>query len=75
MVGCQIRPFAQEFYVLDENQGFPGYGFYGTQVTGWKIHAENDSFGLMGAAHTDGGEVHGSLYGGPDGRSFIAMAG
>ncbi|KAK8137360.1 hypothetical protein PG984_005300 [Apiospora sp. TS-2023a] len=68
-------PVDKTLYVLDENQGFPGYGVFGAMVTGWQIHTNNDSFGLMGAAHTDGGDVHGSVYGGPDGRSFVAMAG
>ncbi|KAK7958992.1 isomerase YbhE [Apiospora aurea] len=67
-------PASKHVHILDENQGFPGYGIYCTQVTASRISGTG-SFELLGQARTDGGDVHRSLYGGPDGRSFLAMAG
>ncbi|KAK6857849.1 hypothetical protein PG990_013510 [Apiospora arundinis] len=68
-----IDPAGGKAYCLDRSYGFPGYGVYGGVSATWTV-AKDGTFDVVGLARTDG-NVHGSLYGGPDSNKFIAMAG
>ncbi|KAK8063096.1 hypothetical protein PG997_015193 [Apiospora hydei] len=57
---------SKNVYILVENQCSQATAFYISDI---------GSFELLGQARTDDGDVHGILYGGSDGGSFLAMAG
>lgn len=58
-------------YCFDESGGYANSP--GGVVSSYKI-GSNAAATLSGTAKTSGGEVHGWLYGGSDGRSFLSTA-
>lgn len=58
-------------YCFDESGAGQGVG--GGVVTSYTVNSDG-SLKQSGQAKTSGGDVHGWLYGGADGRGFVAMA-
>jgi 6-phosphogluconolactonase (cycloisomerase 2 family) len=72
--GCGLVPSWLTFdsktstlYCFDEDNNGTGV------VTSYSV-AKSGALAVSGSAPTTGGDVHGWLYGGPDGRSFLSMA-
>lgn len=59
-------------YCFDES-GAGQQGFSGGVVTSYTVNTDG-SLQQSGQAKTAGGDVHGSLYGGSNGRGFVATA-
>src|SRR5438067_461342 len=72
--GCGRLPGWLEYYSEDKKVYCFDESWYGSGFVASYNVSEDGTLSLVGQAPSTGNDVHGLLYGGPDGKGFVASA-